>query len=466
MEEVALKDLDTRLHKQMETVRKALDKNPSYSVNVMTTIVERHPSCLEARKMLRKAQQRANAGKSDMLNSLFSKVSCTLNGLGSVEKIKKEPTAALSAAEKLLNKNPSNISAHRAVGIAAEALDLHETAAFAYEEVHKIEPDNPENAKALMQAYIQIGKNAEAVRIGDQAYKANPSDDEIQSLIRKASVEQSIQKGKWEEEESFREKLKDEEEAHKLEQSSKARTGDSELRTLIEEAEKAVAEQPDNLNLYREIFNNYCKLKDFDKALEWVARARKLEAGSSDVSLERLESKLKLEKMEQLIAAKEEELEKDTENTELSADLEALKEEKDSFRLIQAEDFVKRYPNEFSYRYELGDLYYKKGESDKAIKELQLAQRSPKVRVNALILLGKIYRSKRFYDLAAEQFNAVKSEIAGPTEQKKDVLYELGRCYELQGDPEKAIAEYKLLYSIDISYRDVSRKVDEFYAQD
>ncbi len=465
MEEVALKELDSRLHKQIDNVRKAMDKNPSYSVDVMTNIVNRHPHCLEARKILRKAQQRANSGKTLGLKSMFSKVSCALNGIGSTEKIKKNPSGALSAAEKLLNSNPSNVSAHRAIGVAAEALELHETAAFAYEEIHKLEPDNLENAKALMRAYIRIGKNDNAVRIGDQVYKSNSSDNEIQSLIRQASVEQSIRKGNWEGSESFRDKLKDENQAHKLEQASKAKASDSDLRELIETAEQAVAEEPENLSLHRDIFNNYRKLKEFDKALEWMARARKLEAGSADVSLERIESKLKLEKMRQSIAANEKELESNPEDADLKRTLESLRSEESQFCLVQAEDFVKRYPNEFSYRYELGELYYKKGEIDRAIKELQLALRSPKVRVSTLILLGRIYKSKRFFDLAAEQFATVKSEISGNTEQRKEVLYELGSCYELQGDAAKAIVEYKSLYSIDISYRDVSKKIDDFYAQ-
>lgn len=466
MEEVALKELDSRLYKQVENVRKALDKNPSYSVDVMSNIVDRHPQCLEARKLLRQAQQKANSGKSKALKSMFSKVSCVLKGIGSAEKVKKDPTVALSAAEKILNSNPSNVSAHKAIGTAAEALELYETAAFAYEEIHKIEPGNLGNAKALMAAYMRIDKNEEAVRVGDQAYRQNPSDNEIQSLIRKASVEQSIRKGNWEGSESFRDKLKDEDESHRLEQASKAKTSDEELRSLIDEAKKAVAEEPENLNRYRDIFNGHRKLKEFDEALEWLALARKLDAGSADVSLERLESKLKLEKMQQTIAQKEDELKSDPDNKDLQSALEALRDKENTFRLVQAEDFVKRYPNEFSYRYELGELYYQKGESDKAIKELQLAQRSPKVRVKAIILLGKIYKSKRFFDLAAEQFNSVKLEIPGPTEQKKEVLYELGSCAELQGEIEKAIKEYKALYSIDISYRDVAKKINDFYGQD
>mgnify|MGYP005717767473 CR=1 FL=1 len=39
MEEVALRDLDTRLQKQIENARKAVDKNPSYAVDILTNIV-------------------------------------------------------------------------------------------------------------------------------------------------------------------------------------------------------------------------------------------------------------------------------------------------------------------------------------------------------------------------------------------------------------------------------------------
>jgi len=234
---------------------------------------------------------------------------------------------------------------------------------------------------------------------------------------------------------------------------------------MIEDAKAAVAEQPENINFYREICSNYRKLGDYENALEWIAKARQLEAGSADVNLERLEGSLKREKMAAGIKAKEEELEANPESADLKAALEELRHEERVFRLTQAEDLVQRYPNEFSYRYELGELYHDEGETDKAIKELQLAQRSPKVRISALILLGKAYKVKGFSDLAAEQLNLAKSEIPGVTDQKKDVLYELGSCYEDQGDMDKAMAEFKTLYGADIGYRDVAQKIDDFYSK-
>lgn len=464
MEEVALKDLDTRLQKQIENARKAVDKNPSYAVDILSNIVSRNPACLDARKILRQAQQRATKGKTKGLGGLLSKVTSIPFSVGSDSKIKKNPEKAMESAEQMLNANPENVNGHKILGAAAEELELLQTAVFAYDAVRKLEPKNTENIKALMKVYIKTGQSEEAIRIGDAAYRANPSDDEVQALIKKASVEQTMEKGRWEEDKSFRDKLKDEGESQKLEQAGRAKTGESGLRSLIDEAKKGVEAEPENMNYYREIASNYRKLGDYDSAMEWVGKARKLEAGRADVNLERLLGTLKREKMQKAIAAVEERLESNPDDSDAKAELEKLRTEERAFRLEQCEDLVKRYPNEYSYRYELGELYFEDGETDKAIKELQMAQRSPKVRVGALILLGKAYLDKGFHDLAAEQLTTAKSEIPGMTEQKKDVLYQLGSAYEQQGDMDKAMVEFKALYGADISYRDVSQKIDDFYS--
>ncbi|MEM8867133.1 MAG: tetratricopeptide repeat protein [Verrucomicrobiota bacterium] len=463
METIALKNLDPRLQKQIENARKAISKNPSYATDIMLNIVKRHPGCLEARQILREAQKRASKGKTKGLGKFFGKMKNSFSG--GEAKVKKDPAKALEEAEDLLNTAPDNEGAHKMLGLAAEALGLPDTAVFAYEELFKLDQKNTENAKLLMKAYIEIGKTEEAIKVGDTVYRLNPSDDEVQSLIKKASVEQSINKGKWEADESFRDKLKDEEEAQKLEQLARAQTGDSGLRALIEEAKKGVEAQPGNLNNYRDLVSHYRKLEEFENALEWLTKARELESGRADVNLERLDGTIRREMMAKTIADKEAILEGDPENAAVKAELEQLRAEEHNFRREQAEDLVQRYPNEFSYRFELGELYYEDGEVDKSIKELQLALRSPKVRVGSLILLGKAYQQKGFFDLAAEQLLTAKSEIPGMTDQKKDVLYSLGESYEKQGDMEKAMAEFKALYGADISYRDVSEKIDAFYSQ-
>ncbi|MFP4069979.1 MAG: tetratricopeptide repeat protein [Opitutales bacterium] len=465
MEEVALKDLDTRLQKQIENARKAVDKNPTYAVDILMNIVNRNPGCLEARKILRQAQTRAKQGKSKGLGKFLTKVTSIPFSIGSDSKVKKDPEKAMESAEDVLKGDPSNPVGHKLLGAAAEELELHETAVFAYEELRKYDPDNSEAAKLLMKAYIKVGLPEEAIKVGDSAYRKNPRDDEIQDLIKRASVQQTMEKGRWEEDKSFREKLANEDEAQRLEQASRAQTGEAGLRSLIKDTLAAVEKEPDNINYYRDLAGYHRKLGEYDDALEWVEKARGLESGKADVNLERLVSTIQREKMQKLIADKEAELAESPDDESLQTDLEKLRAEERSFRLEHAEKLVQRYPNEFGYRFELGELYFEDGEIDKAIKELQLALRSPKVRINALILLGKAYKAKGFWDLAAEQLTTAKSEIPGVTEQKKDVLYELGECYEQQGDMDKAIGEFKALYGADISYRDVAQKIDDFYSK-
>lgn len=464
MEEITLDQLDPRYQKQVANANKAISKNPAYAINILANITKREPGCVEVRRSLRQAQQRASTGSKGGLSGLFSKIGGIAKGLGGAS-VDKDPQKAMETAEEMLSADPSNTSGHDLLGKAATALGLHATAAFAYEEFYRMEPANAVNAKNLMRAYIEIGKNEDAIRIGEAAYRANPTDDEIQTLVKKASVQQTVDKGRWEEDESFRDKLKDEEAAQKLEQASRAKTGEEGLRSMIEDAIKEVEAQPGNLNFYRDIAANYRKLGEFDNALEWVNKARELDAGKADVNLERLVVVLQRERMQASIQAQEALLEQDAENAEAKSALESLRKEARTMRLEQAENMVQRYPNEFSYRYELGELYFEDGEVDAAIKELQLAQRSPKVRVQALILLAKAYKAKGILDLAIEQFNSAKSEISGVSDVKKDILYELGTCYEQQGDMEKAMIEFKSLYSADIAYRDVSEKIEAFYAK-
>ena len=100
-----------------------------------------------------------------------------------------------------------------------------------------------------------------------------------------------------------------------------------------------------------------------------------------------------------------------------------------------------------------------------SLPHFQLAQRNAKVRLDAILYLGRAYSQKSFHDLAIEQFSALKNEIQVMDDRKKNAIYELGCCFEAMGQKEKAIEEYKLVYSADISFRDVSEKINAFYEQ-
>ncbi len=151
-------------------------------------------------------------------------------------------------------------------------------------------------------------------------------------------------------------------------------------------------------------------------------------------------------------------------NADTVARRDGVRAELAAFRLSDAQRTVERYPNDFAARQVLGARCLAAGQFDQAIAQFQHAQKNPQVRIAALTGLGRAFKAKRLYDLAVAQLGTAKAELGGMTEQKKEIIYELGACHELMGHLDLAIAEFKLVYTEDIGFSDVADKVNAYYA--
>src|SRR5690606_5339243 len=116
------------------------------------------------------------------------------------------------------------------------------------------------------------------------------------------------------------------------------------------------------------------------------------------------------------------------------------------------------------YRFDLARLLVEAGEIDQAIQHFQQAQRHPKLRIPTLLQLGACFQAKGILDLAVHQYETAKQEIVAFDENKKEAIYQLGCCLEAMGQGERAVEEFKLVYSADIGFRDVAAKIDRFYS--
>ncbi len=460
LSEVALKDLDPRLRKQVENAERTMDKNPTYTVDVCMGILQRNPGCLDVRKLMRRAQRRAKGTKTSGLTKFIGSVTSAPFALKAGKELKKDPQAVLESAERMLTANPANVTAYKMLGQAAGSLGLWETAVFAYQDIKTIEPDNMDNRVALMDAFIQAGHPKEAIAEGERILSENPAHEDAQDLLRKASVAESIDRGKWEQEGDFREKLADEEKSVELEQASRVANDEEVLEKLITKNLKRIEEEPEALNLYREVINAYRQLERYDEALDMVAKARATSMGANDPTLERQASDLKTAGMRARIAELEE-----GGAAEDDPQLKQIKHELHEFRLKNAREIVEKYPNDYVAKFELGVLEMEEGDYDSAIQEFQLAQRNPNVRTKALLFLGRAYLAKDFSDMAVEQLALAKKEIPLMNELKKEAIYDLAQAYEQMGEEEAAINEYKIIYQADIGYRDVADKINSFYAK-
>ena len=50
-------------------------------------------------------------------------------------------------------------------------------------------------------------------------------------------------------------------------------------------------------------------------------------------------------------------------------------------------------------------------------------------------------------------------------DQKKELLYDLGLIHDQLGNQEEAMEQFKLIYGLDITYKDVADRVEAYYLQ-
>ncbi|MDG1325360.1 MAG: tetratricopeptide repeat protein [Opitutales bacterium] len=463
IQEIPIAQLDPRQVKQLETAEAAVQTNLSYTLEVYSSILKQSQGCIELRKKLRALQIKSLQGSTKGLNNLLGKVTSVPFMFGS--KGEKDPEGTLIKAEGLIEKNPGNVLAHEMLADAATHLEMKETVVFAYETIRKIHPTNIKNLKELGNAYLEFGNTEKAIETGNSILKVNPTDGDAVDLMKRASVAVAMNKGKWEESEDFRSQLKDESEAQALEQQSKSITDSKGLEDLIRQSYEKLEQEPSNLNNYRQLSEYYHRYGDLENSIAWIQEARKQEAGQGDVSLEEKERQLTLEYFDNSIEEWEKLLATKPNDEETIQSRDNAITQKKLYEKNQLESLVQRYPNDYGYRYELGINLFNNEDYDNCLSHFQLAQRNAKVRLDAILYLGRAYSRKNFYDLAIEQFSILKNEIQIMDERKKDAIYELGCCFELMGDQDKAIEEFKVVYSADISFRDVADKINAFYSR-
>ena len=463
IEEISISDLDPRQIKQLDAADRAVSKDLNYSLEIYSSILKQCPGCLELRKRLRGQQLKASKASAKGLGSFIGKL--TNAPFLFKNKGSKDPESVISSAEDLISKNPLNVAAHQMLANAFIELEMTGSTVFAFETIRSINPKDLENLKKLANAYLEAGESDLAIQTGNEILKINPSDGDAEDMMKRASVAVAMNKGKWEGSTDFREQLKNKEETEALEQSAKVVNDAKGLEALIRQVYEKIQTEPENLNHYRQISDYYQRSGDLQNAIAWIQQARKLEAGKGDVSLEEKERMLTLEHYDGIIEQWEKALAGDSENPELKKGYSDSIIAKKQYQKRQLESLVQRYPNEYGYRYELGCLLFENQEYDACLPHFQLAQRNAKVRLDAILFLGRAYLNKKFFDLAIEQFKALKSEIQVMDERKKDAVYQLGCCFEKMGHAEQAIEEFKLVYSADISFRDVADKINEFYSR-
>jgi tetratricopeptide (TPR) repeat protein len=437
--------------------------NLDYAIALFNQVLEKEPAFYDCRKALRAAQSR-KAGETT--SGFFKKM---LSGAGSSPQVarakmtlNKNPAEAMVIAEQILNGDPANSSAHRIIVDAASALELPKTGILSLETMAKNSPRDKTLLIEYADAVAESGGDAATVeKTLQDLISTLPYDSDLNQALKNLSARKTMDEGGYSAaaggEGSFRDILKDKKGAASLEQENRVVKSEDTTERLIGEYETRLKTEPNNLKLVRSLAELYTQKKQFDRALTLYDRIKNSEMGA-DPTLDQAIAGTIVKRFDHQVS----EINPfDANHAEKVAKLQA---EKLNFQIAECQKRVEKYPTDLAIRFEMGQLYFQAGKIGEAIQELQKAQGNPHKRIAAMSYLAQCFAKRKMFDLAADKLQDAIKEKPGFDEEKKDLIYQLGCVLETMGKKQEAFEQFKIIFKDDGGYRDVTAKVEAYYA--
>ncbi len=461
MPEKSLSELPRDLRDLYQKGATAIQRqNYEYAIAIFQQVLQREPGFLECRQALRAAQIKKQGGSTSFFKKMIGGASASPLIAKAQLARNRNPAEAMLIAEQILEGDPQNSSGHKILAEAAMALDLPRTACFAYEMLLKASPRDYELSMAYGEALSASAQIDKAEALYTELQRAYPQKADITAALKDLSAKKTLKDGGYDAlasgTGSYRDILKNKDEAVRLEQENRAEKGDI-AGDLIGEYESRLKNEPHNFKLVRSIAELYTQKKDFDKALEYYERIRSSEAGA-DPSLEKAIGETALRRYDHLLARL------DLSNPDDAARAEQLKQEKTAYQLDECRKRAERYPTDLQIKFDLGQLYFQAGKFNEAMAEFQKAQANPQRRLQAMAYFGQCLAAKGMNDMAARKLQDALKEKPGFDDEKKEMLYLLGSVLEKMNKKEEAIEQFKQIYEVDMGYKDVAAKVDAYYS--
>ena len=376
-------------------------------------------------------------------------------------------------AEHLTQAAPSDACNWFLLGYTSRLAGNSKVSLDAYQKGLARQPNSVEGLSGMAQTYIRMGKADEAVTIYSKIAEINPADLTAVKRSKDAAATASMNSGGWDTAQSYRDLMKNKDEAISLEQKSRVVKSvdmiDEQLGELTPQWEAA----QDNVDLTKRIaklwedrFEQKQDEESLNGAFYYYTHTNEL-VGGADPAVARKLSSLNLQRVDLRVKSIEDWLAQGgAEHDEAEAyrtELEDLKAQRAESLISEAKKRVERNPTDLQLRFELGEQLVKARQYTEAIQELQRAKQNPNARLKAMNLLGQCYTEKNMLDLAVKQFQEAAAEIVGMDATKKEILYKLGLVFERMGKKDDSLNCMKAIYEVDYGYLDVAQRVEQSY---
>jgi tetratricopeptide (TPR) repeat protein len=463
MPEKTLNDLSRDLRVIYTRGHDALQRdNYDYAIDLFMQILAKEPAVVDVRKELRLAQvKKAGTGGGGFFRKMLSGAgSSPLMAKGQMA-LRRDPLEAIQIAEQIIASDATSGPGHRLLAEAALAADMPQTAVLSFEVLAKSAPGDKELNIKFAEALASAGDKTRAENVLDQLRREHPGDNEIHTALKNISARKTMDEGGYSGLEggqgSYRDILKNKAEAVSLEQEKRQVKAEDVADRLIREYEARLKGEPNNLKLLRDLGDLYVQKNQFDQALEYYQKTVG-EGGSADSAMDAKIAQTRLRRFDYELGRM------DATAPDYAEKSAQLKAERAAYQLDECRRRAEKYPTDLQIRFELGQLYFEAGKIGEAIQEFQKAINNPNRRLSSMGFLAQCFAKRGMNDLAAKRLQEALKEKPVFDDEKKELTYQLGLVFEKMGKKEEAIEQFKLIYEVDMGYKDVGKKVDDYYA--
>jgi tetratricopeptide (TPR) repeat protein len=375
------------------------------------------------------------------------------------------PLEQMLNAEYLFSKDTGSASYAESILKAAVAGGFKQTARWIANLLFQM---NTSSAKPsfktfilLKDSYAQVGEFDLALRAIQYAVQLRPEDGELADEYKRLSAELTMVRGKYDEQKSFRESIKDREVQEKQQsQDSVVKTEDF-RQAVIREAREEMAKDP---NLPKNIFNLAQALSEMEEdnyENEAMQVLEKAYQEKRDFSFKERAGLIKIMQIGRKVREAKAAVELKPQDQQSKANLERLQKLLNEVKRGHYRLCVENYPTNLQVKYEYANALLENKQCDDAIPLFQEAQRDPRHKIPAMGRIGLCFYLKGWYTDAIDVFNqAIEAYELQDDDMAKDLRYNLGRSLEANGEEEKALEFYRKIAQLDFGYKDIRQRVD------
>jgi tetratricopeptide (TPR) repeat protein len=371
----------------------------------------------------------------------------------------RDPAKRMAACFRGLSKNPDDKSLLLALGDAASEAGAYEAGIAALKQATQSDPQNATAWKQLGEMLGRKGRLKEALEALSEAIKIDPKDQDAIKLRKNLAAEGALKISGYETARSSRELMKDQAEATRLEAQQRIQLTPEHALSEVEKVKQEIEKEPQNARLHIRLGELHLQRNEEEGAIAAFQEAIRIDPRNYDLSVR--VGDIRLRALQREAESARDALAATPDDADAKARRDAAYRALLEGRLAEYERRVKEHPLDLPERFRLGRTLLALGRTDEAAAEFQQTVRDPNLKIDSLMLLAQCFEKKNLLGLAVKKLEEALTDFPTlATPRAKDVNYAYADMLERKGEKEKARDIFERIYEVDITYRDVSQRLE------